>query len=96
MRTAKLILLSAAAAGALTSPVLAEDMSGLVTKVDRLNGTIAIQQIQGGTVGAAGGATREFKVQDAGTLEKLHAGDKVNFTTVDSKGAPTVVNLKKQ
>ena len=71
-----------------------QSMTGMVTKIDRLNGTIAIQQTQSGTVGANAGGATEFKVQDAGALENIHAGDRVTFSTGDD--AKTITKLQKQ
>ena len=73
MKIAKIIL---AAAGVLTivaSAALAEQMlNGTITKVDRINNSLAIRQTQSGTVGAnTGGAAEEFKTQDGLSLEKF-------------------------
>ena len=97
MRAAKIALTSLAVASFVTSAALAQQsMSGLVTKIDRLTGTIAIQQTQTGTVGAAGGAVQEYKVPKGQSLEELHAGDKVTFTTTDSSGGKTIDKLERQ
>ena len=55
-------------------------MTGTVTTIDRLSGTIGIQQTQSGTVGAAGGGAPEqqYKAPE-GSLEKIHAGDRITF-----------------
>src|SRR5947207_9230717 len=70
MRSARTILASATAVAILTSAALAQQaMTGMVTQIDRLNGTMAIVETQSGTVGASsGGATQQFKVQDAQLL----------------------------
>jgi Cu/Ag efflux protein CusF len=95
MGTARILLAGFAAASLFMSVASAEQsMSGTITKIDRLNGTVAIQQTQSGTVGANTGGATEFKVQDAGALENVHAGDKVTFTTGDD--AKTVTKLQKQ
>ena len=95
MRAAKIVLTGLAAASLVTSAALAQQsMSGMVTKIDRLSGTVAIQPIQSGTVGAAGGSATEYKVPKGQSLEELHAGDKVNFTTSDNGKA--VDKLEKQ
>jgi Cu/Ag efflux protein CusF len=98
MRIAKIMLASAAAVSILTSAALAQQTSaGTVTKIDRLSGTIAIQQTQSGTIGAnSGGATEEFKVQDRPLLDTFHAGDKVNYSATESGGVKTITTLKKQ
>jgi Cu/Ag efflux protein CusF len=97
MKAAKIALTSLAAASLITSAALAQQsMSGLVTKIDRLNGTVAIQQTQTGTVGAAGGAVQEYKVPKGQSLEELHAGDKVTFTTTDSGGSKAIDKLERQ
>ena len=91
MRAAKIVMTSLAAASLITSAAFA--MSGMVTKIDRLRGTISIQQIQTGTVGAAGAAVQEYKVPKAQSLEAFHAGDKVTFTASDSDGGKTIDKL---
>lgn len=97
MRAAKIALTSLAVASLVTSAALAQQsMSGMVTKIDRLTGTIAIQQTQTGTVGAAGGAVQEYKAPKGQSLEELHAGDKVTFTATDSGGGKTIDKLERQ
>ncbi|MGY3534096.1 copper-binding protein [Bradyrhizobium sp. USDA 4452] len=96
MRAAKIVMTSLAAASLITTAALAQQsMSGMVTKIDRLSGTISIQQTQSGTVGAAGGAIQEYKVPKGQSREELHAGDKVTFTTADGDGK-TINKLDKQ
>jgi Cu/Ag efflux protein CusF len=98
MRRAKIMFASAAVVSILMSAALAQQTSaGTVTKIDRLSGTIAIQQTQSGTVGAnSGGATEEFKVQDRPLLDAFHAGDKVDYSATESGGIKTITTLKKQ
>jgi Cu/Ag efflux protein CusF len=98
MRTAKIILVGAAAMNICMAAALAQQTSaGMITKIDRLNGTIAIQQTQSGTVGAnKGAATEEFKVKDSALLEPLHAGDKVDYSATEGGGVKTITTLKKQ
>jgi Cu/Ag efflux protein CusF len=96
MKLAKMILDGAVLT--VISPVaLAQQaLTGTVTTIDRITGTIAIQQTQSGTVGAnAGGATEQFKIP-AGMLETLHAGDKVTFTVSESGPTKTVTKIEKQ
>jgi Cu/Ag efflux protein CusF len=74
-----------------------QTIEGMITKINRLNGTIEIQQMQSGTVGAnPGAATEEFKVQDGSMLEPVHAGDKVTYSAVESGGVKTITKLEKQ
>jgi hypothetical protein len=73
---------AAAALAFIGSAALAQDAkTGMITQIDRLNGTIAIQQPQDGTVGAGSGSgtVKQFKVQGV-SLDALHAGDQVSFT----------------
>ncbi len=95
MRLAKMVL-----AGTFTvigSVALAQQaLTGMVTTIDRLTGTITIQQTQSGTVGAnTGGAVDQYKIQ-AGLLNTLHAGDKVTFSATESGGTKTITKLEKQ
>ncbi|MBV8920652.1 copper-binding protein [Bradyrhizobium sp.] len=99
MKAAKIVwagfLTGLGAATLLMSAASAEQsMSGMITKIDRLNGTVAIQQIQNGTVGANTGGATEFKVQDQGALESVHAGDRVTYAIGDD--AKTITKLQKQ
>jgi Cu/Ag efflux protein CusF len=98
MRTAKIILASGAALNMFMSAALAQQtIAGMVTKVDRVHGTIAIQQTQSGTVGAnTGGAAEEFKVQDGLLLNALHAGDKVTFSAAENGGVKSITKLQGQ
>jgi Cu/Ag efflux protein CusF len=97
MRTTTIILAGATAVSIFGTAALAQQgMSGTITQIDRLNGTISIQQTPSGTVGAGSNAVQEFKVQDANKLEPFHAGDKVNFSAAEGSGAKTITDLKKQ
>ncbi|MBR0774353.1 copper-binding protein [Bradyrhizobium diazoefficiens] len=98
MGTAKFIFAGAAAIALLATGALADDMTGIVTKIDRLNGTISIQQTQKGTVGgSAGGAgtLQEYKAKDAAMLDAVHAGDRVNYSATETNGTGTLTKLQK-
>jgi Cu/Ag efflux protein CusF len=99
MRIARIVLASVAALSVFGSVTLAQQAStgtGTVTRIDRINGTIAIQPTQSGTVGAnTSGAASEFKLQGA-SLEALHAGDKVTYSATDASGTRTITKIEKQ
>jgi len=95
MKAAKILLAGLGAATLLMSAASAEQgMSGMITKIDRLNSTVAIQQTQSGTVGANTGGATEFKVQDMGALESVHAGDRVTYSIGDD--GKTITKIQKQ
>ena len=96
MRLAKMVL-AAFMLAAISSVTFAQQtVTGTVTTIDRINGTIAVQQTQSGTVGAStGGATERFKVPD-GMLNTVHAGDKVVLSVSETGGTKTVTKLEKQ
>jgi Cu/Ag efflux protein CusF len=98
MKIAKIILAGTTALTLVSSAALGEEpLTGRITKLDRISGTVAIQQTQSGTVGAnAGGASEEFKVQDGLSLEALHAGDRVTFSTTETAGTKTITKLQRQ
>ena len=97
MRAKKIALTTLAAASLVASAAFAQQsVSGMVTKIDRLSGTITIQQTQTGTFGAAGAAVQEYKVPKGQSLEELHAGDKVTFSANDSNGGKTIDKLEIQ
>lgn len=86
---------AAAALAFIGSAAFAQDAkTGMITQIDRLNNTIAIQQPQDGTVGASGssGSVKQYKVQGV-SLDALHAGDQVTFT--QSGDTVTKVDKKK-
>jgi hypothetical protein len=96
MKTAKIILAGSAALSLLGSAALAQQTStGMITKIDRLSGTVSIQQQQSGTVGAStGGAAELFKVE-GGVSDAWHAGDRVKFSVTETGGTKTITKLEK-
>jgi Cu/Ag efflux protein CusF len=98
MKIAKIMLAGTAALAVISSAALAQQaLTGTITKIDRINGTIAIQQTQSGTVGAnTGGAAEEFKAQGGLSLDAWHAGDKVTFSATEAGGVKTITKLQKQ
>ncbi len=74
-----------------------QSLTGTISKIDEGNGKIAIQQTQGGTVGAnSGGAAEDFKVQDGLVFNAVKPGDKVNVTVTEIGGVRTITKLEKQ
>jgi Cu/Ag efflux protein CusF len=98
MRIATIILAGTAALTIMCSGASAEQaLNGMVTKIDRISGTVAIKQTQSGTVGANTGDTaEEFKVQAGLSLDDVHAGDRVSYTASDTGGIKTITTLQKQ
>jgi Cu/Ag efflux protein CusF len=87
MKIAKIILAGTAALTIISSAAFAQqELTGTVTKIDRINRTIAIKQTQSGTIGANTGGAAEFKAQDSLSLDTLHAGDKVTFSATETGG----------
>jgi Cu/Ag efflux protein CusF len=98
MKIAKIMLAGTAALTIIGSAALAQQaLTGTVTKVDRINRSVAIKQTQSGTVGAnTGGAAEEFKTQEGLSLDTLHAGDTVSFSATEAAGVKTITKLQKQ
>ncbi|MEN3288556.1 MAG: hypothetical protein V7634_2856 [Bradyrhizobium sp.] len=98
MRTAVTLFAGVAAVCiSLSADAAEQGATGMVTGINRLNSTVAIQRIQTGTVGAnTAGAGEEFKVKDNAMMEDIHAGDRVTFTTTDSGGTKTITKLDRQ
>ena len=77
-------------------------MTGTVTRIDRIDGIVAIQlqrtPTQSGTVGAnTGGAAEELKTRVQGNLLNiLHAGDRVKFSLTETDGSRTITNVERQ
>jgi Cu/Ag efflux protein CusF len=97
MKIATRILAGTAALTLIGSAALAQQtLSGTITKIDRTNGTVAIQATQSGTVGAnTGGAAQEFKLQSGLSLDDWHAGDQVAFSATGTGGVKTITKLQK-
>jgi Cu/Ag efflux protein CusF len=96
MRLAKVVLGSSMFTVISSVALAQQGLTGMITTIDRLNGTIAIQQTQSGTVGAnSGGVTEQYKIQ-GGLLNTLHAGDKVTFSASEAGGTKTITKLEKQ
>jgi Cu/Ag efflux protein CusF len=98
MKIAKIILAGTAALTIISSAAFAQqELTGTVTKIDRINRTIAIKQTQSGTIGAnTGGAAEEFKAHNGLSLDTLHAGDKVTFSATETGGIKTITKLQQQ
>jgi Cu/Ag efflux protein CusF len=98
MKIAGMIIAAVAALSIVGTSALAQQMrTGLVTRIDRISGTISIKDMPDGTTGAnAGAATEEFKIQDGARLNALHAGDRVTFAVSDAAGTKTITKIDKK
>ena len=95
MKIAGLIMAATAALSIASTSALAQQVrTGMVTKIDRISGTISIKDMPDGTTGANdGAATEDFKVQDGARLNALHAGDRVTFALSDAAGTKTITKI---
>lgn len=96
MKVMRSICAAAALAFIVSAAMAQEVRTGLVTQINRLDGTIAIRAIPDGTVGAGGGGpAKQYKVPGA-SLEALHAGDRVSFSVIQSGGVDTIAKIEKK
>ncbi|MCA6116680.1 copper-binding protein [Bradyrhizobium sp. WSM 1738] len=97
MKIAGMIMAAAAALSIVGTSALAQHTrTGMITRIDRISGTITIRDMPDGTTGAnTGAATEEFKVQDGARLNAVHAGDRVTFAVSDTAGTKTITKLDK-
>ena len=100
MRVAKMVLAGSLLALISSATLAQEALTGTVTMLNRIKGTITIQPTPSGTESATVGAntvgTAElFKVQ-AGMLTELHAGDKVTFSVNETGGTKTITKIEKR
>jgi hypothetical protein len=91
---AKMMLAGAMLASIPSVTLAQQSLTGTITGIDRLNGTIAIQQTQSGTVGASGGGATEqqFKAP-VGLLDNVHAGDRIAFSASEVDGKKTITKI---
>jgi Cu/Ag efflux protein CusF len=98
MNIAKIVLAGTAALTISSAALAQQALTGTITAVDRINGTVAIQQPQSGTTGAnsSAGTTQEYKTQRGLSLDTLHAGDKVTFFATETGGVKTITKFEQQ
>ena len=107
MKMAKIMLAGLAALTFASAASAQQAMTGTVTRIDRLDGVIAIQlqknPTQSGTVGANSGSAKtdgpaeELKTKIQGNLlNVLHAGDRVKFSLTEAGGTKTITNVERQ
>jgi copper binding protein CusF len=98
MKVAKIISVGVGALIVASSASWAEQARvGVITEINRLNNTIAIRQMQNGTVGAnTSGASEAFKVQTGVSLDDWHAGDKVSYSANEAGGTKTITKIERQ
>jgi Cu/Ag efflux protein CusF len=95
MKIAVMIMAAAAALSIAGTLAFAQQpRTGMVTRIDRISGTITIKDMPEGTTGAnTGAAAEEFKIQDGARLNVLHAGDRVTFAVSDTAGTKTITKI---
>ncbi len=98
MKIAKIVLACIAVLTVIGSPAYAEQtITGTITKLDRISGSIAIRREENVTVGAnTGGVSEQFKTQTGLPTEAVHAGDKVMLFITETGGIRTVTKIQKQ
>ena len=95
MTIAKIMLAMTVALSLGSAAWAQQTMTGIVTQVDRINGTVAIRQTQAGTVGASPGAAEEYKAPGV-PLDNFHAGDGVKFSATETGGVKTITKIDRQ
>ena len=82
---------------AISLPVGAQSelVEGQVTKIDQSAGKITIKHGPIRSLDMNEGMTMVFRVQDAGMLKQVKAGDKVKFSAERVNGALTVTKIQK-
>ena len=97
MKMSGMIMAAATVLSIVGTPALAQQTrTGMVTRIDRISGTVSIQDAPDGTVGAGTGATEEFKMQDGARLNDLHAGDRVTFAVSETAGTKTITKIDRK
>jgi hypothetical protein len=95
MKLAKWILAGAMLMAVPSVTLAQQTLTGTVVAIDRINGTIGIQQAQSGTVGAdSGGAIEQEYKAPEGSLDNVHAGDRVAFSASEIGGKKTITKFE--
>ena len=90
------IILAGGILAAIPALALAQEpRTGTIVTIDRISGTIGVEQTQTGTVGAAGGGAFEqtYKAPDD-ALQRLHAGDRVTYSVSEIDGKKTITKIE--
>ena len=95
MTIAKLMLAGTVVLSLSAAALAQQALTGIVTQVDRINGTVAIRQTQAGTVGTSPVAAEEYKAPGV-ALDNFHAGDGVKFSATETAGVKTITTIDKQ
>lgn len=97
MTVMKSVCTAVAALALMGSAVAQQAETGMIVRIDRINGTVSIKPLANGTVGASGttGNAKQYKVQGV-SLDNLHAGDRVSFSAKESGGVETVTKIEKR
>ncbi|MBU6458129.1 MAG: copper-binding protein [Bradyrhizobium sp.] len=97
MNLARMMLAGAMLAAVPSVTLAQQSLTGTITTIDRINGTIAVRQAQNDTVGAGGGGATEQQYRAApGLLDSVHAGDKVTFSASEVGGKNTITKIERQ
>src|SRR5258708_13043315 len=85
----KLVLVGTATLTILNSAALTQQArTGPITKVDLVNGTVAVQQTHTGTTGANTGGAKESKTHQGLSLDPFHPAHKPPFPTTSPAATP--------
>ena len=93
MKLARLILAGSLLTLIGTTAMAQQASKGMITTINRLDGTISIAQVPSGTVGdSGGGAIQQYKASGE-LLDPVHVGDMVTFSVTDADGKKTITKL---
>ncbi len=96
MKLAKLVLAGSSLMLFSSVAVAQQPKIGMITTINRIDGTVAIAQIPSGTVGdSSGPAIEQFNAQGS-LLDNVHVGDKVTYSVTENNGARTITRLDRQ
>jgi hypothetical protein len=101
MKLAKMVLVGAMLTVIAPMAAAQQPLTGMVSTIDRISGkvgisgTVGIKQTSSGTVRAStvGASEQQYKAADD-LLDKLHAGDQVEFTVSESGGKKTITKIE--
>lgn len=95
MKPERIILAAAMLTATGTAALAQQNLTGMVTVLDRLQGSVTIRHEPSGAGDNAGSTAGRYKAP-VKLLENVHAGDKVRFSVTEANNTRTITKIEVQ